>query len=151
MVLGRRGIQSEFVHGGRRLGSQLQSLLGGLPSALLCRENTITRRLAKRACGTNSDSSPFIRVVITSFKRGGAVNFVAVPTFRGGRAARQAPSPRRRPRRVCGGGGCLTLWVGVGASTRAQTRDGLRHLSSKISTGFLQHFRPNVGRCGLLL
>ena len=71
--------------------------------------------------------SPFIRVVITSFKRGGVVNFVAVPIVRGGRAARQAPSPRRRPRRVCKGGGCLTPWVEVGASTRAQTRDGLRH------------------------
>lgn len=35
----------------------------------------ITREVAKQACGTNSCSSPFIRVVITSFKRGGAVHF----------------------------------------------------------------------------
>ena len=38
---------------------------------------------------------------------------------------------RRRPRGAvpgaCAGGGCFTLWVEVWASTRAQTRDGLRH------------------------
>jgi hypothetical protein len=92
----------------------------------------ITRKVAKQACGTNSCSSPFIKVVITSFKRGGAVYF--------GEVLGPCPSPgcagdfhERHPRHVQHRPGACTmvmvdfsLWRGVGSSARVQTRDGTR-------------------------
>ncbi len=104
----------------------------------------ITRKVARQACGTNSCSSPFIRVVITSFKRGGAVllrGSIGTVSLDRGRRQLHERHPRhiqRRPRRprVRGGDGWLTFWRGVGSSARVQTRDGTRSSFGVILTEF---------------
>ena len=105
----------------------------------------MTRKVAKQACGTNSCSSPFIRLGVTSFKRGSAVNFEEVsgpcPSAGEPPAALQAPSPahawRRRLAHASGRSWdlvtCSDMWwfevhVREGSQPSFSSKDGCRGL-----------------------